>query len=756
MVDINSNLYTHFYQKGEYLYLRGYANGARVEDKILISPYLFRTAKKDSLTPYRTIFDDKVDRVDFENIYDAKQWVKDNKDIFGQKIYGSDSFDYIEIYERYKDSLKYKISDPSVVFCDIENAIPAGGGFPAPKKAQEQITCITLGKNNKYYHLSMTELDLNDEDISNLDVEHLWFINESELLRGFLKLWAELDPDIVTGWNVSSYDMVYLYNRIRNVLGKSFADRLSPWKDVKERTYEAFGKEQVEYTFQGISVLDYLDLYKKFSFTPRETYRLDFISQEEVGIGKLDYSEYKDFNDFYERNPQKYSCYNIIDVLRVVQIDKKRKLIDLAISMAFDAKINFNDVFGVVQPWDCKITNYLQDRQIVVPWKNYAGDPVIMGGYVKEVQQGKWPWVVSFDAASLYPHIIMLLNLGPDTIVDHLPNINPDSILEDRISEILQDCKDRNLSISGIGSRFRRDRTGFLSELMEELYSNRSLFKKQMKEAEDKLEHHQGSAAEKRELEDLISMLNSKQMAIKIFANALFGSLANAGSRYCSASLSEGITSTGQTGIRWAERHINEYLNKVLGTKDFDFVVAIDTDSLYINLYPLVEKYGKQDLPWQEITKFCKEICDKALSPYIQKKMLEFGNMLNAHKPDKLYFKLEKISLANIHCLHPKSTINGTNETIADLFSRGIELNDDIRYIQGLEAPSINEAGEVYQNSVELVIRRKFSGDMYKLILEDGREIEVTDTHPVLVNRNGKHEWVLANRLQIDDDIVTL
>lgn len=294
------NIYTHFYKKGKHLYLRGYKDKARFEDKILISPYLFRTARKDSQSPYRTIRGNHVERVDFDDIYAAKSWMKDNRDIHGLEIAGSENFLYNEIYQQYPGQIEYNLSDISVVFLDIENDIPKEGGFPNPVYAPEEITAITMYKNGVYYHLATHQVDTNDEQLEGLKVEFLWFLNEEELIRGFLRIWYELDPDIVTGWNVANYDMSYLYNRIKKVLGKSKADSLSPWKEVEERTYEKFNRTQTEYDFKGLVVLDYLDLYKKFSFKSQESYTLDFISKEEIGLGKLDYHQWgKNLYEFY-------------------------------------------------------------------------------------------------------------------------------------------------------------------------------------------------------------------------------------------------------------------------------------------------------------------------------------------------------------------------------------------------------------------------------------------------------------------------
>ena len=231
---------------------------------------------------------------------------------------------------------------------------------------------------------------------------------ERDMLKNFIEWWVHNTPDILTGWNVNLYDVPYIARRVNRTLGEKWMKSLSPWNRANEREVYVQGRKNYAYDVSGINILDYLDLYRKFTYSNQESYRLDHIAFVELGQRKVDHSEYDNFKDFYTSDWQKFIEYNIQDVELIDRLEDKMKLLELAITMAYDAKANFEDVYSQVRMWDTMIYNYLTDRNIVVPpRKGSKKDEKYAGAYVKEPKPGRYDWVVSFDLNSLYPHLIM-------------------------------------------------------------------------------------------------------------------------------------------------------------------------------------------------------------------------------------------------------------------------------------------------------------------------------------------------------------
>ena len=302
-------------------------------------------------------------------------------------------------------------------------------------------------------------------------------------------------PEVVTGWNIQLYDIPYICRRLDRVLGEKLMKRFSPWGLVTEDEVYIQGRRNISYDVGGITQLDYLDLYKKFTYTNQESYRLDHIASVELGQKKLDHSEFDTFKDFYTKGWQKFVEYNIIDVELVDRLEDKMKLIELAVTMALDAKVNFVDVFYQVRMWDTIIYNYLKQRRIVIPPKERSDkDAKYAGAYVKEPIPGKYDWVVSFDLNSLYPHLIMQYNISPETLLEQKhPSVTVDKILDEEINfELYKDS-----AVCANGAMYRKDVRGFLPEIMEKIYKDRTVYKKKMLAAKQAYEKKPTKTLEK-------------------------------------------------------------------------------------------------------------------------------------------------------------------------------------------------------------------------------------------------------------------
>ena len=320
-------------------------------------------------------------------------------------------------------------------------------------------------------------------------MEFVYCENEKILLRNFLAWWQDVEPEVVTGWNVDLFDIPYLCNRINKTLGLESMRNLSPWRMVSDTYTIVHGRKQLKYDIAGISVLDYLDIYKKFTFTNRENYRLDTIAQLELGHKKLDHSEFDTFKDFYTNGWNKFVDYNLVDVDLVDSLEEKMKLIDLVMLMAYDAKCNYIDTFAQVRLWDIIIYNYLREQNIAVPpiVRSDKADQFI-GAYVKEPIPGAYDWIVSFDLNSLYPSLIRFLNISPETLhAERNENVSIDELI-DKGADLDRHYMDEDLTIAANGAQYRKDKRGFMPELIIKMYNERVRYKKTMLAKKQKLQ----------------------------------------------------------------------------------------------------------------------------------------------------------------------------------------------------------------------------------------------------------------------------
>ena len=669
-----SKFYTNVSVSRNDILLRGYEDGQRVQHSIPYKPYLFVHSKKgDSM--YRNLKGKQVDKVDFGSMSEARDFVKRYKEVEGFDIYGMTNYIYTFINDYYAGEIDYDPKIISKVNIDIE--VAADQGFPDIATADKEITAITMKKDDVYIVLGCGEFVTD-----NPKIKYIRCKDEHELLVKFLDVWRSkwFSPDLITGWNVEGFDIPYIVNRLRRILGHNMAKKLSPWEILEERTIQFMGREQQVFIPVGISTLDYLQLYKKFSFTNQESYRLDHIAFVELGERKMDYSEYDSLFGLYKNDFQKFIEYNIKDVDLVDRLDEKLKLIEQVFAIAYDGKVNYQDAFTSVRMWDVIIHNYLLNQRIVVPQLRVGNkDGQIIGAYVKDPKKGMHKWVVSFDLNSLYPHIIMQYNISPETYVGHVSSINGEGgvtkIMDGYLNEpsVRNQLISENLSCAGSGCMFDKDFQGFLPKLMEKMYDDRVVYKKRMIEAKQQYEKNPTYETEK-----LIAQSHNLQLAKKIQLNSVYGALSNEYFRWFDNKLAESITLSGQLAIKWMEREMNKYLNKLFKTKDVDYVLASDTDSMYITLDNLVTQCNLQDRPTAEIVKFIDEACENKFEPFIDRCYGELGDYVNAYS-QKMKMKREAIANKGIWTAKKRYILNVWN-------NEGVVYSEPKLKIMGIEA----------------------------------------------------------------------
>ena len=684
-----SKFYTSAVKYGNKILFRYVNNGQSYKSKVEFKPTLFFPSKDNTPTQFTSLDGKYLSPVPFSDMKEAQEFEEKYKDVENFKIFGQTNFVYQFLSDEYKGEVKWDKDLIKVFSIDIETSTE--NGFPDLKSANEEILLITVKDN---YHKKIVTFTTRPYESDRPDLRVEYSRDENLMLRNFLFFWKDNCPDVVTGWNVEGFDIPYLVNRIKRVLGEEWVNKLSPWDIVRDKKIRVNADKTIDsYGFLGVAILDYLALYKKFTYTNQESYRLDYIAQVELGENKL-VNPYDNFKDFYTKDWDKFVKYNIHDVELVDKLEDKMRLIELAFTLAYSSKINFEDVYSPVRMWDVIIYNYLKERNIVIPLqKDSVKAEAFEGAYVKDPLIGPHKWVASFDLNSLYPHLIMQYNMSPETLVqDSFINTNVESLLLQQTDTSVAHQKD--LALAANGWMYRKDIKGFLPELMEEMYANRSKFKKQMLKAE---QEYQDDKSKKHLLKD-ISKLNNLQMAMKIALNSAYGAIGNRYFRYYDLRIAEGITTSGQLSIRWMANKLNAYMNKTLKTEGEDYVIAIDTDSIYLSLENLVEKVcaGKST---DEKIKFMDKICDTVIQPVIDDGYQELAQYMNAYA-QKMQMKREVLADKGIWVAKKRYVLNVHN-------SEGVQYAEPKIKVMGLE---------MVKSSTPAIVREKLK-EALKVIL---------------------------------------
>ena len=658
--------YTNIQLIGNQFLIRGYENGKHVTHREEWKPTLFVPSKRK--TKYKTLEGDSVEPIQPGFVRDCREFYKKYDEVENFKIYGNDRYVYQYISEKYpEDHIQFDIKKIRLVTIDIE--VAAESGFPDVENVAEELLLISL---QDYATKKVTTFGSRPFVNRDPNVTYILCNDEVHLLRSFLAYWRKNLPEVITGWNSQMYDIPYLAGRINRILGEKSMKDLSPWGLVSQDEVYISGRKNITYDIGGVTQLDYLDLYKRFTYTNQESYRLDYIANYELGEKKLDHDEYDTFREFYTKDWDKFVRYNIIDVQLVDKLEDKLKLIELAITMAFDAKVNFIDIHYQVRMWDTIIYNYLKKQNIVIPPKKRTSkSQKYAGAYVKEPKPGKYDWVVSFDLNSLYPHLIMQYNISPETLIETKhPTATVDRILNEEID--FQLYKDN--AVCANGAMFRTDIRGFLPEIMEKIYTERTIYKKKMLAAKQKYE----DTKDPKLVKD-IATFNNIQMARKIQLNSAYGAIGNEYFRYYKLENAEAITLSGQVSIRWIEDRMNNYLNKILKTKDEDYVIAVDTDSIYLHLGPLVEIiYKEREKTTEDVVGFLNKICEMEFEKYISSSYEALASYVNAYE-QKMFMKRENIADRGIWTAKKRYILNVWD-------SEGVRYAEPKLKMMGIEA----------------------------------------------------------------------
>ena len=660
------NFYKNVIEHRGKLLIRGVHDGKDFKEKLDFGPTLYSLTQEQ--TEYKTLQGQNLKPITFKNIDAARRFRRDVA-THNSPIYGLERYHYQYIGKEYPEDIKWDKEAIKIFTLDIETTCE--NGFPDVENPTEELLCISV-KNHS--NKQIITWGVGDFKTDRSDVTYIKCKNENQLLMEFMKFWIKNYPDVMTGWNTKFFDLPYLMNRIKMVAGDKVANKMSPWGIIKSEEIIARGRTQTAYTLFGITNLDYLELYKWFIPQRQESYKLDFIGQLELGRGKDD-MPYTTFKDWYTKDFQSFVDYNIQDVEIVDGLEDKLGLIDLSLTVAYESKVNYGDIFSQVRVWDTLIANHLLKKNICVPPREeHIKDMKYEGAYVKEPQLGQHKWVVSFDINSLYPHIIIQYNISPEKILGvNSSGISVNKMLAKTTS--LSHLKTDRACVTPNGALFKTDSQGFLPEMMETMYNERVIYKKRMLKAKKEYEKTKDP-----KLVREISRCHNIQWARKIALNSAYGAVGNQYFRYYDVRQAAAITTAGQFIIRFIEEKVNTYMNTILKLKDEDkqdYIVASDTDSIYVTLDKLVEKtcQGKDN---DQICNFIDKVVNSRLEPFIEKCFDELSDYTNAFK-NCMVMKREVIANKGIWVAKKRYMLNVLDD-------EGVRLSEPKLKIMGIEA----------------------------------------------------------------------
>lgn len=684
--------YVDVRQVGNNLLIRQMDGNRPVNRKVKYQPTLYVPSESGSFT---TLYGQPLSAKRFDSIYEAKNYIKKYEDVANFKIYGTTQFGYDWIMENHTDTINFDYTKLTILSLDIETA--SEDGFPNVQTANEEILLITVRNFHTKETITIGSRPYGGKHRELMDdpSKHTYIQadNERHLLELFMDGWTSEYPHVVTGWNSKFFDIPYLVHRINRLFGDEAAKQLSPWGIVEEKDVEINGSYERTYDIYGVNHIDYLDAYKKYGFTDKapENYKLDTIGEAELGRKKLK-NPYDTFKDFYTNDWDLFTCYNAVDVEIVDGLEEVKKLIFLMVSLAYTAKVNIADTFSPVRMWESTIRNYMFPQKTILPMNGSRLANTIEGAYVKEVPPRFEEWVVSFDAASLYPSIICQYNMSPETLSDVLlPGVVVDGMVEERYD--LDFLKDQNLCMVANGHTFTREKRGLFPTIVDMTLKSRKEAKNKMLEAEKKFEE-----TGDKQYKTIASVNEARSASYKVLANSLYGALSNQYFFLLDYRLAEGITLTGQYIIKTTQKSLNNYLNKTLGTTNVDYVIAIDTDSCYITLNPLVQKFFPNKSK-EEIVDLIDKICKEKITPAINAGCQEIVRYTNAFD-SRLEFKREVIADAALWTAKKRYAMNMYDK-------EGVRYKEPKLKIMGLEVV----------RSTTPALGRKYLKEAIKIIL---------------------------------------
>ena len=567
-----------------------YQNAYYQRERNLI--HLWDDQRGYSAFPYTRYAYEPAQRGEFKSIYGDSltkiyKFKKDDPNLFESDVPETTR----ALVDMYSDS--DDVSDGHVILTyDIECEMLSG--LPDPLEATNELTSIALhdSATKQAWVLVMDKEGKMVEKTTDKCIV-LPFQDERDMLMKYLELYEMINPSIVTGWNIDFFDTPMLYNRIKRLLGEKQANRLSPigqcfWSPYRKRYFMA-----------GVSYLDYITLYKNYNFGELPNYRLDTIAQIELGRGKIEYQG--NLDQLFSEDIEKFIEYNLVDVELVVGFEEKLQFIDLCRNICHAGHVPYEDFVYSSKYLEGALLTYLRRKGLVAPNKpadrqermqeiRDNNQEKFIGAYVKAPIVGKYDWIYDLDLTSLYPSIIMTLNISPESKIGKIQDwdvqkylnkevdtyyIDGDTITKENLKQYLEKSK---FSVASNGVLYRTDEVGCIPGILDLWFAQRVEYKNEMKKY--------GKAGDK----EKYAFFHKRQLVQKILLNSLYGVLGLPAFRFYDVDNATAVTTTGQTVIKSTADMANIKYNKELDTPDADSNIYIDTDSVFFSAVPLMDK----------------------------------------------------------------------------------------------------------------------------------------------------------------------
>ena len=754
--------YTYYKQRGNNILLRAKnPNDTKTKQTVVkgYSPVLYTETNQES--EFKNIYGKNLKPINFDKIFQAKSFADEYKDVEGMDISGNSDYAnqfIIDVFEGQQPD--YQPENIRIGMLDIEVDAPE---FPKPEEAKWPINQIDIydSVEDKHYFFNLIHDDEMprwskkncDEDVKDLTIVPHFFDNEKDLLIAFMNHWREHAYDISSGWNSEQFDMPYIVNRCFDVVGeKTTIEQLSPFNQIDfKEVKNDWGNPTQKVDIVGVPHLDYMALYKKHTFTPRESFKLDFIANAELNKGKVSYEESKSLHNLYRENPQKFCDYNIIDTDLIRQLDDKLGLFSLTYAMAYYTLSNFEDTLGTVNIWEKLVAKFLYNKNIIPPFRKKAVEHrEFEGAFVKEPIPGFNEWIIAFDLNSLYPHIEMQYNIGPDT---HIPTDElPDELLEIREKYTFDDLLNQKADLSALKKYkvsmtanfefYRTDKMSFFSEIKREIYGDRKGFKGKMLQAErDK--NDAKAETEIAKYDRIESRMNNMQMGLKILLNGGYGALANKHFLYYMVENAEAITMSGQLVNKWTSIKVEKKLQEMFETNE-KLWVAGDTDSGYYKIAHFMNSVDETDI--QKKVDIADRFGEEVMQPYIDSVCVDLCDYMNGYE-QKMNWSREVIADKAIWVAKKKYVMSV-------LDNEGVRYKKEPKIkLTGLEAvkSSTPEWSRKLLKECYILALNKTEEDLQQRVKSIYDEFVEFDSHTIAIPRgvNNIEKWYDPDRLFI-------
>ena len=623
-------------------------DGKRIKVDASVDPYLYVEGAGNDESIYGT----RLNKKTFRTQYDRYKYLKDTnvKRVF-------DNFPIVQQYlidSFWKDNEKPEFAQHpiKVMFVDIE--VYAPDDFPHANEAKAPVNVITVYDtlSNKF-----VTWGIKDYNTTEPDVKYVKCVSEADIFKKFIEYFESDYPDILTGWNSEFFDIPYIINRCTKVLDKSYTDRLSPSNNVYSREMKGkFGQEQTRWYIEGISLIDYLDVYKRFSAGERESYKLASIAEAELGEGKVDFGT-MNLATLADTDWKTFIDYNIQDVRLLVKLEEKLKYSELIRMLAYVGLTTFEGAMGslsVINGATAVRARYRNQRipSFIRDADDGSKNP---GAYVGAPLSGFQECVISFDANSLYPNVMISLNISPETKVGVIEDKNDKEVTIRHVSgkvyslpiaKFASFIETEEIAISKANVMFSQKKKGVMPEILDFYYNKRQAIRKdikKLKKQHSELEDKETKDA--KQLKMIIDQLDAKQLCIKVFINSIYGYFGNKNAPFGDDDVASSITLTGQSVIKHSNELLKSFIKNEISSIDDELlnkcIIYNDTDSSYVSIKPLfIDKVFKKG------NKLTKEAYDTVnrIEEYLNNNIKTWGAKALNSKDCRFIFKREAIA----------------------------------------------------------------------------------------------------------------